>query len=137
MDYKRPRNIPQFVASGSERLEQLAAFVENLPAGKLTFSRWYGHGRGCAVGLAAAGHPWFLAQGLRLEGGDSLKDCRPIYGTASDWAAVAAFFELSPGDARQLFDREGYGGRIRPAPQEVAGKIREYLASSKAEAVSA
>lgn len=137
MDYKRPHRIPQFVASGSERLEQLAAFVESLPAGELTFSRWYGHGRGCAVGLAAAGHPWFLAQGLRLEGGDSLKDCRPIYGTASDWAAVAAFFDLSPGEARRLFDREGYGGRIRPTPKEVAGKIRAYLANSRAEAVSA
>lgn len=137
MDYRRPQNIPQFVASGSQRLAQLAGFVESLPAGKLTFSRWYGHGRGCAVGLAAAGHPWFLAQGLRLERGDSLKDCRPIYGTASDWAAVAAFFDLSTVEARQLFDREGYSGRIRPTPQEVAGKIRGYLANSRAEAVSA
>ena len=137
MDYRRPKNIPQFSASGSERLEQLAAFVESLPAGKLTFSRWYGHGRGCAVGLAAAGQPWFLAQGLRLEGGDSLKDCRPIYGAASDWAAIAVFFDLPPGEARQLFDREGYSGRIRPTPQEVAGKIRGYLANSKAEAVPA
>jgi len=137
MDYRPPRNIPQFVASGSQRLEQLARFVESLPAGKLTFSRWYGHGRGCAVGLAAAGHPWFLAQGLRLDSSDSLKDCRPVYGTASDWKAVAAFFDLSPGEARQLFDREGYGGRIRPTPQEVAGKIRGYLANSKAEVVSA
>ena len=55
MDYRPPQNIPQFVASGSERLEQLAAFVEGLPAGKLTFARWYGHGRGCARRRSGAG----------------------------------------------------------------------------------
>ena len=137
MDQRRPTQIPQFVARGSERLAQLADFVETLPPGTLTFSHWYGHGRGCAVGLAAAGQPWFLAQGLRLEREDSLKDCRPIYGEASDWAAVAAFFEISPAQARQLFDRQGYGGRIRPTPDEVAGKIRAHLARTRSLAVSA
>ncbi len=132
MDYRRPQDIPHFKASGRERLEQLAGFVETLPAGKLTFSHWYSHGRGCAVGLAAAGHPWFLAQGLRLEREDSLKDCRPTYGGRSDWAAVADFFEISPADARQLFDREGYGGDIRPGPERVVRKIRGFLAARTA-----
>lgn len=137
MDYRRPQEIRSYAAPGRERLERLAAFVERLPPGKLTFSRWYGHGRGCAVGLAAVGEPWFLAQGLRLERADSLKDCRPRYREASDWAAVAAFFDLSPTEARELFDREGYDGRIRPTPQEVAGKIRRFLAKIGAETVYA
>ena len=120
--------MPRHAAGGRERLARLADFVETLPPGKLTFSRWYGLGRGCAVGLAAADDPWFLAQGLRLSAKDSLKDCGPTYAGLGDWAAVAAFFEISPATARGLFDSAGYGGDMQPAPARVARRIRRHLA---------
>ena len=132
MDHQRPQTVPHYVASGRERLARLADFLESLPPGKLTFSRWYGLGRGCAVGLAAAGDPWFLAQGLRLRAEDSLKDCGPVYAGFSDWAAVTAFFEISPAAARSLFDRAGYGGDMQPAAARVARKIRRHLAPEPA-----
>ena len=128
MDYQRLQDIPRHAAGGRERLARLADFVEALPPGQLTFSRWYGLGRGCAVGLAAAGDPWFMAQGLRLDAKDSLKDCGPSYAGHSDWAAVAAFFEISPATARGLFDSAGYGGDMQPGPARVARKIRRHLA---------
>ncbi len=133
MEHQRPNNIPRHAADGRERLARLADFVEALPPGKLTFSRWFGLGRGCAVGLAAA-DPWFLAQGLRLSAKDSLKDCGPTYAGFSDWAAVAAFFEISPATARGLFDSAGYGGDMQPAPARVAHKIRRHLAPEPAAA---
>jgi len=132
MKLKDTGKIPHHRASGAERLAALADFVEDLPTGKLTFARWFGQGRGCAVGLAAAQEPWFLAQGLKLEREESLKDCRPSYCGLSDWEAVAAFFGLAVVEARQLFDRIGYQGRIRPAPQEVAARIRAHLARTEA-----
>ena len=132
MKLKDTGKIPHHRASGAERLAALADFVEGLPSGKLTFARWFGQGRGCAVGLAAVQEPWFLAQGLKLEREDSLKDCRPSYCGLSDWEAVAAFFGLTVAEARKLFDRIGHQGRIRPAPQEVAAKIRAHLARSGA-----
>ncbi len=134
MEHQRPGNISRHAATGRERLARLADFVETLPPGKLTFSRWYGLGRGCAVGLAAAGDPWFLAQGLRLSAKDSLKDCGPAYAELSDWAAVAAFFEISLATARGLFDSAGYGGDMQPAPLRVAHKIRRHLAREPAAA---
>ena len=137
MERKTPQEIPRYGASGAERLAMLADFVETLPPGKLTFARWYGQRRGCAVGLAAAQDPWFAAQGLRLEREESLKDCRPCYAGRSDWAAVVAFFEVSHTDARELFDRVGYGGEICPAPARVAVRIRDYLARTQAECAQA
>ena len=127
MELKRLDQVGSYRASGAQRLAQLAAFVEALPPGKLTFGQWYAQGRGCAVGLVAAHDPWFQAQGLRLQGVGSPGDCRPTYGGAGDWAAVTAFFELSPAEARQLFDRLGYEGELRPSPRRVAERIRQHL----------
>ena len=137
MEQRTPQEIPRHGASGAERLAMLADFVETLPPGKVTFARWYGQRRGCAVGLAAAQDPWFAAQGLKLEREESLKDCRPCYAGRSDWAAVVAFFDVSPADARHLFDRVGYGGEICPAPARVAARIRNHLAQAHAESVKA
>ena len=134
MELKQPGKISQYRAPGRVRLEALANFIETLPPGKLSFARWYGQGRGCAVGLAAAYEPWFLSQGLRLEREESLKDCRPSFAGLSDWDAVAAFFEISPAEARQLFDRAGYSGEIHPTPRQVADKIRCHLMRCGAEA---
>lgn len=128
MKQRRPSDIRPYRASGRERLEKLVEFLESLPPGRLTFLHWYDHGRGCAVGLAATLDPWFMAQGLRLEGADSLKDCRPTYDGVSDWAAVAAFFELTIDQAKQLFDRDGYGSDLQPTARRVAEKVRGYLA---------
>ena len=79
MRYVAPGDIPRYEASGQERLSHLVAFLETVQPGRLTFTRWFGDGRGCAVGLAAAFDPWFQAQGLRLEQDESLKDCRPVF----------------------------------------------------------
>ncbi len=137
MERRTPQEIPRHGASGAERLAMLADFVETLPPGQLTFARWYGQRRGCAVGLAAARDPWFAAQGLKLEREESLKDCRPCYAGRSDWAAAVAFFDVSHGDARELFDRIGYDGEICPAPARVAAKVRGYLARARAERAQA
>lgn len=122
--------IRTYKASGEERLVELAGFLDGLPAGILTFSRWYGHGRGCAVGLAAVHSAWMKAQGLELADDRSLKDCRPVYEGRSDWDAVAAFFDIDIDVARRLFSRIGYDGELRPHPRAVAAAIRRHLALS-------
>ncbi len=137
MEYKSPDKIPGYEATGHERLERLAAFIERLPADRLTFTRWYGQGKGCAIGLAAAMDPWFQAQGLRLEQDDSLKDCRPVYRGDADWRAVVRFFQMRPEHLPGLFDQTGYDGDVRPHPKRVADKIRSYLAQTSPMAVSA
>ena len=137
MEHRRRQDIPAYHASGAERLERLASFLEELSADALTFCCWYSQGKGCAVGLAAALNPWFKAQGLRLDSAESVKDCRPVYRNHSDWQAVAAFFDLTNEDARGLFDRGGYGGQVHPHPRQVARKIRTYLTVVELSAISA
>jgi hypothetical protein len=122
--------IRTYRAPGEERLAELAGFLDALPDGMLTFSRWYGYGRGCAVGLAAVHSAWMKAQGLALADDASLKDCRPVYAGFSDWAAVAAFFEVDLGTARRLFSRAGYDGDLRPHPRAVAAAIRRHLVAA-------
>ena len=129
MEHRSPGEIRTYVAPGSERLERLASILDTLPPERLTFSRWYGDGKGCAIGLAATIDPWFQAQGLRLEHDHSLKDCHPVYDGATDWSAAASFFELSHKELRDLFDQTGYDGEMRPHPQRVASRIRKLLAS--------
>ena len=136
MELKRATDYPHHRASGAERLGEMARFLDTLPRGKLTFAHWYDRGRGCAVGLAAR-DPWFMAQGLRLDDADSLKDCRPAFGAARDWAAVTAFFEIAPSVARTLFTRGGYQGEVMPNPKLVAANIRRHLARTGAFALSA
>ena len=136
MELRRAAEFPRYRASGTERLGAMARFLERLPRDKLTFAHWYGHGRGCAVGLAAR-DPWFLAQGLSLEAPDSLKDCQPVFGRLRDWRAVSEFFEIGEGAARALFTRSGYDGEVTPDPRRVAAKIRQHLARAGALAVSA
>jgi hypothetical protein len=134
MRYVNPRSVPGFRASGRERLEQLANFLDTVAPGRLTFSRWYGDGRGCAVGLAAANEPWFQAQGLSLRRNDDLKECQPVYRDRRDWRAVVAFFEISQAEARSLFAPDAYDGELRPSPRLVAARIRAFLASPVAQA---
>jgi len=136
MKQQRRADIPQFRASGRDRLNHLADFLDNVPAGMLTFTRWYGDGHGCAVGLAAAQDPWFQAQGLTLAGFGTLKECRPVFEALSEWPAVAEFFDISIAEALEFFTAGGYGGEVRPPAQDIAQKIRAHLAKSKAEAVA-
>lgn len=136
MRYRAPENIPRYAASGRERLEHLALYLEAVQPGRLTFTRWFGDGRGCAVGLAAAYDPWFQAQGLRLERDESLKDCRPVFGDVKDWHAVTKFFDISFDDARLLFGRGGYTAATRLHPRLVAERVREHLARASAELVA-
>ena len=128
MRYAAPGNIPRYAATGRERLERLVAFLDDVRPGRLTFTRWFGDGRGCAVGLAAAYDPWFQAQGFRLERDESLKSCRPVFGDAKDWHAVTSFFDVSFDDARLLFGRAGYPSATRLHPRLVAERVREHLA---------
>jgi len=116
------------VASGRERLLMMADFVETLPAERLSLTRWFGFGKGCAVAWAAT-DPWFRAQGLRLEEADSVSGCRPEYRRRTDWAAVASFFEITEADARTLF---GGASGLRPEPAQLAGRIRAFLAERAA-----
>ena len=51
MIYQRREDIPTYHASGRERLEHLADFLEDLGPDSLTFGFWYGQGKGCAVGF--------------------------------------------------------------------------------------
>jgi hypothetical protein len=119
--------IRTYRAPGEERLAEMARFLDTLPAGMLTFSRWYGHRRGCAVGLAAVHCAWMKAQGLALADDSSLKDCRPVYAGLSDWDAVAAFFEIDVDTARRLFSRSGYADELRPHPRAIAASVRRHL----------
>ena len=137
MKHLRHADIPQFRASGRERLNRLSEFLDNVPAGTLTFTRWYADGRGCAVGLAAACDPWFHAQGLRLVGNGTLKECRPVFEGLSEWPAVAQFFDISLGAALELFTAGGYGGKMRPPARDVVQKIHAHQVNSKTEAVAA
>lgn len=132
MESKNFREIARYDAPGRERLGELAIFLEDLPADRLTFTRWYGEGKGCAVGLAAALNPWFQAQGLRLAQDRTGKICWPVYGEQSDRAAVADFFGLSQSELRALLDPEGYDGMLDPHPKSVAKKIRSFLAEAVA-----
>lgn len=129
MQYTPINRIRTYQAPGEERLAELAGFLDSLPDGMLTFSRWYGHGRGCAVGLAAVHSAWMKAQGLQLADDASLKDCRPVYAGLSDWGAVAAFFEIDLETANRLFSRAGYDGDMRPHPRAVAAAVRRHLAT--------
>ncbi len=124
MKYMTPRDIPQYQASGRERLEALAAFVEGLSADWVSFANW----RSCLVGLAAK-DPWFVAQGLSLEYDERVNECRPAYAGRTDWMAVSKFFEISVDNARQLLEPSGYNGELHPSRFDVAHKLRSYLAS--------
>ena len=127
MRYQHPGDILRHEASGPERLQRLAAYLDTLPAGLLTFTRWHGHGTGCAVGLAAHNCVWMQVQGLRVEAAENLRMSHPAYGHLTDWPAVAAFFDISLDTALDLFSVRGYGGDLRPEPHEVAARIRAHL----------
>jgi hypothetical protein len=129
MKYRSPRGVASYRASGTERLAQLADFLDRLEDGRLTFAWWYGDGKGCAVALAAAEAPWFQAQGLSLANAHAPRDCHPVYDGATEWRALARFFELDVKTLRRLFDRTGYDGNLRPRPAEISGKIRHFLAA--------
>ncbi len=128
MEYRVPREIPTYLASGRERLAHLAAFLDGLQPEKLTLTRWYGDGIGCAVGLAAALDPWFKAQGVRLADQEDFKQCRPVYQGKTDWRAVASFFQIGVNEAAHLFGRRSCGRQAQPHPSRMAARIRAYLA---------
>ena len=123
MKYMTPRDIPQYQASGRERLEALAAFVEGLSADWVSFANW----RSCLVGQAAK-DPWFVAQGLSLEYDERVNECRPAFAGRTDWMAVSKFFEISVENARQLLEPSGYDGELHPSRTDVVHKLRSYLA---------
>ena len=120
---RSPSRVDAHVATGRERLSMLADFVETLPPERLSLTRWFGFGKGCAVAWAAT-DPWFRAQGLRLQEPDSIAGCRPEYRERTDWAAVASFFEITQPEAQMLF---GGGSGLRPNPSALAGRIRSFL----------
>ena len=123
-----PMRIDSHVATGRERLCMLADFVETLPPERLSLTRWFGFGKGCAIAWAAT-DPWFRAQGLRLEDSDSLAECRPEFKSRTDWAAVASFFEITVQEAQHLF---GGARGLSPVPAVMAGQIRAFLAEHAA-----
>jgi len=132
MEQRARHEISAHEASGRERLMELARFLDEVPADRLTFACWYAHGKGCAVGLAAAQNPWFQAQGLHLASDNGRGGYWPVYGSRTDRAAVADFFAISLADVRELFDPQGYQGAREPHPKRVASKIRGSLKRSVA-----
>ena len=72
MKQDRLSSAGRHAAPGHERLLYLAQFLESVNPDHITFSRWYGGGKGCAVGLAAIMDPRLQAQGLCLANEDSL-----------------------------------------------------------------
>ena len=123
MKHLGPIGAERYVASGRERLRFLAAFLETVHPDSITFSRWFGGGKGCAVGLAAVMDPRMQAQGLGLANEDSLKECRPVYQGKSDWEAVTAYFDISHQDATLLFTPAGYHGELRIGSPAASGSI--------------
>ncbi len=128
MVYRAPRENPAPFDSGRERLTHLAAFLDGIAPEKLTLTRWYGEGIGCAVGLAAALDPWFKAQGVRLADQGDVARCRPVYRGKTDWRAVASFFQIGVNEAAHLFGRRSYAKQAQPHPSRMAARIRAYLA---------
>ena len=133
MKYQHPQDLPIYKAPARERLERLAQFVEAVAPEVLTFTKWYGHGKGCPIGLAAATDSWFQAQGLGLSHNEILKECQPVYLDFQDWRAVTKFFALSMEDAHNLFSWEGYGGELQPHPRRIAENICHHLTSTAPE----
>jgi hypothetical protein len=125
MEYKQSWEIPRHRATGRERLERLAVFLEQLSDRHVSFDSW----RTCAVGLAA-NDPWFLAQGLALQHDDRRDEWRPAYAGRTDWIAVSKFFEISVGESRQLLDSSGYDGEMRSGRTSMIEKIRRHLAAA-------
>lgn len=130
MKHGANRSVGGYVASSAERLEYLATFLDNVSPDRLTFSRWYGTGKGCAVGLAATQEARLQAQGLSLANEESLKECRPVYAGKSDWEAVTSFFGISHEAATELFTPAGYGGELRPHPRRISARIRSFLSEA-------
>lgn len=130
MKYGANRTVGGYVASGAERLEYLATFLDKVSPDRLTFSRCYGTGKGCAVGLAATQEARLQAQGLSLAHEESLKECRPVYAGKSDWEAVTTFFGISHEEATLLFTPAGYGGDLRPHPHRIAARIRSFVSGA-------
>ncbi|MDH3701492.1 MAG: hypothetical protein OEU46_09275 [Alphaproteobacteria bacterium] len=130
MEVRNREDIQGYEATSRERLTELAGFLDEVPADRLTFARWYAQGKGCAVGLAAAHNPWFQAQGFRLEYDSLNENCWPTFDGHSDRAAVAKFFGLSLTEMRRLLGPDGYAGKVEPHPRMVAQNIRSFLAES-------
>ena len=123
-------------STARERLRSLAGFLKTIEPDRLTFSRWYGSGKGCAVGLAAMLHAGMRAQGLSLANEECLRRCRPVYDGKSDWEAVCAFFGISHAEATTLFTSKGYGNDAQPHPHRIAARVLAFL-SGAAPAVAA
>ena len=136
MKQDRLTSAGRYAAPGHDRLLYLAEFLATVNPDHITFSRWYGGGKGCAVGLAAMMDPRLQAQGLSLANEDSLKECRPVCGGKSDWEAVCAFFSISHPEATVLFTPAGYHGELRPHPLRIAARIYAFVGSDRPEANS-
>jgi len=76
----------------------------------------------CAVGYACL-DPWFNEQGLR-----AYEDL-PSYRYSSGWDAVEDFFGIYYEEARHLFSPDSYTGEEETRAEEVAARIREFIAS--------
>jgi hypothetical protein len=97
---------------------------------------WIGSGDSCGTAACAVGcamlSPWFQKQGLgtRLSREEILgrRVSVPKFGRRKEFPAVAAFFEISLGDAMQLFHPGSYPKD--PTPKQVALKIRKFVAEN-------
>lgn len=85
---------------------------------------------GCAIGW---GHRLgVLPEGLTLiaPGVDDNEDeYNPAFGDSTSWYAVADAYEITSTVAEHLFDVDGYDVGD-PSPQQVAERIREFVAGT-------
>jgi hypothetical protein len=93
---------------------------------------------GCAVGHATQ-DPVLRAEGLKLDGlGFPGLVGSPYPDNVYPWRAVEKFFDLTAEESELLFDIHSYSGGpsdispYDPPPQEVAARIREFVASRSA-----
>lgn len=111
------------------RLTALAALLDVTAPDKFNLSTWHCGTAACAVGTAAM-HLDFNYQGLHMH--CSNRALVPAYdygdGTAplKGWDAVEAFFDLSLGQAGDLFSAGAYSS-YASKPADVAARIRKFI----------
>lgn len=139
------------IPEGHRRLLVLAEFLETkVPREKFDMAYWSSTARlddcgtvGCACGWATT-LPEFAALGLRL--GPSIDPPRMpafpneatiLFDGRRGFYAIGAFFDLSWGEARLLFDHNSMPDRFRHDIPQVAARIRAFVAENAQAAVQA
>ena len=109
-----------------ERLEKVAAFLKTYEPKEKAFNMelWGCGTAACAVGSAIDNG---VTPGLEWDNSNMLPCYRTGDYTYFSWMAVQLYFDISAGEALQLFSSHEY--RENPTPKDVARRIRIYIAA--------